>query len=159
MRTDKRILVLSDSHGYPLNGLLMKADGNILHADDVNLMDASVLDQLLEYVSNGKAYVENEGISAEVIDIHTIKPIDRELLVKTAKKTGAVITCEEHSVIGGLGGAVCEVLSEACPTPVIRVGIEDTFGRSGKGAELLGAFGLSPENFAAKAKAAIDLKK
>ena len=103
--------------------------------------------------------LDAEGISAEVIDIHTIKPIDRELLVKTAKKTGAVITCEEHSVIGGLGGAVCEVLSEACPTPVIRVGIEDTFGRSGKGAELLGAFGLSPENFAAKAKAAIALKK
>ena len=103
--------------------------------------------------------LENEGISAEVIDIHTIKPLDRELITASAKKTGAVVTTEEHSVIGGLGGAVCELLSESCPTPVIRVGIEDTFGKSGKGAELLGIFGLSPENFVAKAKAAIALKK
>ncbi|MBO4429346.1 MAG: transketolase family protein [Clostridia bacterium] len=103
--------------------------------------------------------LETEGISAEVIDIHTIKPLDRELITASAKKTGAVVTTEEHSVIGGLGGAVCELLSESCPTPVIRVGIEDTFGKSGKGAELLGIFGLSPENFVAKAKAAIALKK
>ena len=103
--------------------------------------------------------LETEGISAEVIDFHTIKPIDRELITASAKKTGAVVTTEEHSVIGGLGGAVCELLSESCPTPVIRVGIEDTFGKSGKGAELLGIFGLSPENFVAKAKAAIALKK
>ena len=103
--------------------------------------------------------LENEGISAEVIDIHTIKPLDRELITASAKKTGAVVTTEEHSVIGGLGGAVCELLSESCPTPVIRVGIEDTFGKSGKGAELLGIFGLSPENFVAKAKAAIAVKK
>lgn len=103
--------------------------------------------------------LENEGISAEVIDIHTIKPIDKELITTSAKKTGAVITTEEHSIIGGLGSAVCEVLSESCPTPVIRVGIEDTFGKSGKGAELLGMFGLSPENFVQKAKQAIALKK
>ena len=103
--------------------------------------------------------LETEGISAEVIDIHTIKPLDRELITASAKKTGAIVTTEEHSVIGGLGGAVCELLSESCPTPVIRVGIEDTFGKSGKGAELLGIFGLSPENFVAKAKAAIALKK
>jgi len=103
--------------------------------------------------------LENEGISAEVIDMHTIKPIDSELLIATARKTGAVVTCEEHNVIGGLGGAVCEVLSGACPTPVVRVGIEDTYGKSGTGAELLGIYGLSPENFAAKAKAAIALKK
>jgi len=103
--------------------------------------------------------LESEGISAEVIDIHTIKPLDKELICASAKKTGAVVTTEEHSVIGGLGGAVCECLSECCPTPVIRVGIEDTFGKSGKGAELLGVFGLSPENFVKKAKEAIALKK
>lgn len=103
--------------------------------------------------------LENEGISAEVIDMHTIKPIDKELIIASASKTGAVVTCEEHSVIGGLGGAVCEVLSEARPTPVIRVGIEDTYGKSGSGAALLGIYGLSPENFVQKAKAAIALKK
>ena len=103
--------------------------------------------------------LDGEGISAEVIDIHTIKPLDKELVISSAKKTGAVVTTEEHSVIGGLGGAVCEALSESCPTPVIRVGIEDKFGKSGKGAELLTEFGLSPENFVSKAKAAIALKK
>ena len=103
--------------------------------------------------------LENEGISAEVIDIHTIKPIDKELIISSAMKTGSVITTEEHSIIGGLGSAVCEALSESCPTPVVRVGIEDTFGKSGKGAELLGMFGLSPENFVSKAKQAIALKK
>lgn len=103
--------------------------------------------------------LENEGISAEVIDIHTIKPIDTELLVASAKKTGAVVTTEEHSIIGGLGGAVCETLCGICPTPVVRVGVEDKFGTSGKGAELLGLYGLSPENFVKKAKEAIALKK
>lgn len=103
--------------------------------------------------------LENEGISTEVIDIHTIKPIDKELIISSAMKTGAVITTEEHSIIGGLGSAVCEALSESCPTPGVRVGIEDTFGKSGKGAELLGMFGLSPENFVSKAKQAIALKK
>lgn len=103
--------------------------------------------------------LDGEGISAEVIDMHTIKPLDKELLIASARKTGAVITTEEHSVIGGLGGAVCEALSEACPTPVIRVGVEDVFGKSGKGAELVAEFGLSPENFVQKAKDAIALKK
>ena len=103
--------------------------------------------------------LENEGISAEVADIHTIKPLDADLVVSSARKTGAVVTVEEHSVIGGLGGAVCETLSQSCPTPVLRVGVEDTFGKSGNGAELLGVFGISPENIAAKAKAAIGLKK
>ncbi|MBQ0126319.1 MAG: transketolase family protein [Clostridiales bacterium] len=103
--------------------------------------------------------LENEGISAEVIDIHTIKPLDVDLVVSSARKTGAVITTEEHSIIGGLGSAVCEALSENCPTPVIRVGINDVFGKSGKGGELLTEFGLSPENFVIKAKEAIKLKK
>ena len=103
--------------------------------------------------------LDGEGISAEVIDMHTIKPLDKELLIASARKTGAVITTEEHSVIGGLGGAVCEALSEACPTPVLRVGVEDVFGKSGKGAELVAEFGLSPENFVQKAKDAIALKK
>ena len=83
-----------------------------------------------------------EGISADVIDIHTIKPLDREIVIESAKKTGLVVTAEEHSVIGGLGGAVCECLSEECPTKVCRIGVKDRFGESGKASELIKAFGF-----------------
>ncbi len=99
------------------------------------------------------------GISAEVIDIHTIKPIDRELIIASAAKTGAVVTAEEHNIIGGLGSAVCEVLSESRPTPVIRVGTEDKFGRSGKVPPLLEMYGLTAGNIVEKAVQAIALKK
>ena len=100
-----------------------------------------------------------EGISASVINIHTIKPLDEDLVVAEAQKTGAVVTCEEHSIIGGLGGAVAECLSAKCPTPVLRVGVEDTFGRSGPAKELVSYFGLDAVAIAAKAKAAVALKK
>ena len=100
-----------------------------------------------------------EGIDAGVINIHTIKPLDTELLVEAAKASGAIVTAEEHSVIGGLGAAVCEALAENYPVPVLRVGVEDTFGRSGKVPELLELYGLTAKNIAAKARAAIALKK
>lgn len=99
-----------------------------------------------------------EGIDAEVINIHTIKPLDKDMVVSSAKKTGAVVTAEEHSVIGGLGGAVCETLSENAPVPVLRVGVEDRFGMSGKVPELLNEYGLTAENIAEKARAAVKLK-
>ena len=86
-----------------------------------------------------------DGISAEVINIHTIKPLDEELIIKSAKKTGKVVTAEEHSIIGGLGGAVCEVLSEKAPTPVCRIGMNDIFGESGSaGAGLFFRLGTAP---------------
>ena len=100
-----------------------------------------------------------EGISASVINIHTIKPLDENLIVAEAQKTGAVVTCEEHSIIGGLGGAVTECLSAKCPTPVLRVGVEDVFGRSGPAKELVSYFGLDAAAIVAKAKAAVALKK
>ena len=100
-----------------------------------------------------------EGISAEVINIHTIKPLDKDIIAASAAKTGAVVTAEEHSVIGGLGGAVCEALAEACPVPVVRVGVEDRFGMSGKVPELLEEYGLTAANIVANAKKAISLKK
>ena len=100
-----------------------------------------------------------EGIEAEVINIHTIKPLDTELIAASAKKTGAVVTAEEHSVIGGLGAAVCEALAESCPVPVLRVGVEDKFGQSGQVPELLEIYGLTAENIAAKARIAISKKK
>jgi len=100
-----------------------------------------------------------EGISAEIINIHTIKPLDRDLVIAAAQKCGAVVTAEEHNIIGGLGSAVAETLAEACPTPMLRVGVEDSFGRSGKVQPLLEMYGLTAANIVAKAKAAIALKK
>ena len=99
-----------------------------------------------------------DGIDARVINIHTIKPIDKDILVKAAKETGAIVTAEEHSVIGGLGGAVCEVLSELCPVPVLRLGVEDTFGKSGPAVDLLHIFGLDAAHIVEKVKKAIALK-
>ena len=104
------------------------------------------------------ALLAEEGIDAEVINIHTIKPLDADLIEASARKTGAVVTAEEHSIIGGLGGAVCEALSERYPCPVVRVGVEDSYGRSGKVPELLEIYGLTAKNIAAKAKAAIAKK-
>ena len=100
-----------------------------------------------------------EGISARVIDMHTIKPLDEELVKKAAAETGCILTCEEHSIVGGLGGAVCELLSGCNPVPVVRLGVNDEFGRSGTAAAVLEHFGLTAENIAAKAKEAIALKK
>ena len=100
-----------------------------------------------------------EGIDARVLNIHTIKPIDSELIIKAAKETGAIVTAEEHNIIGGFGAAVAEVVCESVPVPVLRVGVEDKFGKSGKVPELLCEYGLTAANIAAKAKAAISLKK
>lgn len=102
--------------------------------------------------------LSEEGIKVKVINIHTIKPIDKEAVIKAARETGVVITVEEHSIIGGLGSAVCEVLSENQPTPVVRVGIKDTFGESGKPAELLKAYGLTAEDIVKAVKKGLTLK-
>ena len=99
-----------------------------------------------------------EGIDARVINIHTIKPIDKDILVAAAKETGAIVTAEEHSVIGGLGSAVSEALAEEYPVPVVKLGVNDTFGKSGPALELLKIFGLDAENIVAKAKKAMELK-
>ena len=98
-----------------------------------------------EAVTAGKALKE-AGISARVINLCTIKPLDEELVLKAARECGKIITCEEHSVIGGLGEAVCSLLSEKCPTPVRRIGVNDEFGHSGPAAALLKQFGLSAEH-------------
>lgn len=102
--------------------------------------------------------LQAEGISARVINIATIKPIDRDIVIKAAKETGAIVTAEEHSVIGGLASAVCEVLCEEKPVPVLKVGIQDVFGKSGKAEELLEIYGLTAANIADKAKKAIAMK-
>ncbi len=100
-----------------------------------------------------------EGISARVINIATIKPLDREIIIKAARETGAIVTAEEHTVIGGLGSAVADVVCEECPVPVIKLGVNDTFGHSGPAVKLLDEFGLRAANIVEKAKQAVALKK
>lgn len=107
-----------------------------------------------------KAYelLEAEGISARIVNMATIKPIDADAIVESAKKTGCIVTCEEHNIIGGLGSAVAEVLCEKCPVPMVRVGVADKFGRSGSVEDLLERYKLTPAEIVAKAKEAIALK-
>ena len=101
---------------------------------------------------------KNDGLKIRVLDMHTIKPIDKDIIVKAAKETGAIVTAEEHNIIGGLGSAVCEAVCEAAPVPVVRVGVNDTFGRSGKVPPLLEMYGLTAQNIAENAKKAVALK-
>ena len=97
--------------------------------------------------------LEADGINAEVVNIHTIKPLDKELVVKSAQKTGKVVTVEEHWINGGLGSAVCEVLCEEAPTKVLRIGVEDKFGESGPATELIHKYELDAEGIYKKVKA------
>lgn len=101
--------------------------------------------------------LSQEGISARVINIHTIKPLDEELIAKAARETGAIVTAEEHYIMGGLGSAVCEAVCKTCPVPVKIIGT-DRFGQSGKPAELFEEYGLTAANIAVQAKEAIQLK-
>ena len=126
------------------------ADGN-----DVALIATGIE---VEQALIARELLAADGISASVVNISTIKPLDEELVVAEATRCGCVVTCEEHNIIGGLGGAVCECLSEKKPTPVLRVGVQDVFGRSGPAKELISYFGLDAASIAAKAKAAISLK-
>ena len=114
---------------------------------------------LVEIAIQAAELLKNEGISASLINMATIKPIDRDIILDAAKTTGCIVTAEEHNIIGGLGSAVAEVVAEEYPVPVLRVGVEDTFGKSGPALELLEIFGLNAQNIVAKAKRAIELKK
>lgn len=101
----------------------------------------------------------SEGVDVRVINIHTIKPLDQELLVTAARETGCIVTSEEHSVIGGLGEAVCSLLAQRCPVPVVRHGVNDLFGRSGKAWDVLAYFGLTPQGIVDQVHKALALKK
>lgn len=124
--------------------------------DDLTIVATGLM---VSFAVEAAELLKAEGISARVVNIHTIKPIDRELLVESARKTGAIVTCEEHNIIGGLGSAVAEVLSEEYPVPVVRIGVKDEYGRSGKVPELLEMYGLTVGDIIAAAKRAIALKK
>lgn len=123
---------------------------------DVTIIATGIM---VEAALEAKDELAKDGISARVINIHTIKPIDTDLIVKAAKETGTIVTAEEHSIIGGLGSAVSEVVGEEYPVPVLKVGIKDTFGESGKPNELLEKYGLTSKDIVAKVKKALEIKK
>lgn len=100
-----------------------------------------------------------EGVSARVLDFHTIKPLDGDALLAAARETGCIVTTEEHSIVGGLGAAVASFLAERCPVPVLRHGVRDVFGRSGKAEQVLEAYGLTPAGIVETARAALELKR
>ena len=114
---------------------------------------------MVDIANNAASALAEQGINARVINIHTIKPLDKDIILKAAKETGAIVVAEEHNVIGGLGSAVTEAVCESFPVPVLRVGTNDVFGRSGKVPPLLQMYGLTAENIAEKAKLAIAMKK
>lgn len=144
--------VINDKETYKFEigkGVVMK-DGT-----DVTIIATGLM--VNEALESAKV-LESEGISARVVNIHTIKPIDKELICKCAKETGVIVTAEEHSIIGGLGSAVAEAVTECCPVPVIRIGVNDEYGYSGPAVELLKKFGLSAENISEKVREAVKFK-
>ena len=126
------------------------ADGS-----DVTLMACGIMTQ--QALQAAKMLAE-KGISARVFNMSSIKPIDEAAIVKAAKETGAIVTCEEHTVMGGLGSAVAEVVVRHCPVPMAMVGTEDVFGQSGKASEVLKVYGLTPEHIALEAKKLVEAK-
>ncbi|NLK38878.1 MAG: transketolase family protein [Clostridiales bacterium] len=144
-------VIFDSSYRFELGKGVKMADGT-----DLTIISTGIM---VDMALTARDLLANEGISARVINIHTIKPLDTEIVINAAKETGAIVTAEEHSIIGGLGGAVCETLAESCPVPVCRVGINDTYGRSGKVPALLEIYGLTPAKIVEKAKTAIALKK
>ena len=117
----------------------------VAEGSDVTLVATGLM---VSFALEAREMLAAEGISARVINIHTIKPIDEELIVSYAKKTGRVFTAEDHFITGGLGSAVAEVLCEKCPTPMTRIGVKDTFGRSGTFEDLIVAYGMDAESLA-----------
>ena len=140
-----------ENYNFVIGKGITLAEGN-----DVAIIATGIM---VEAALEAKEELAKEGINARVINIHTIKPIDEELIIKAAKETGVIVTAEEHSVIGGIGSAVAEVVSENCPVPVLRVGVKDTFGESGKPNELLEKYGLTSKDIINKVKKALELKK
>jgi transketolase len=142
--------VYDDSYVFELGKGVLLRDGK----------DAAIIATGLMVQEALKAHdmLKEEGIDARVINIHTIKPIDRDIIIKAAKETKAIVTAEEHSVVGGLGSAVLEVLSDQYPVLLKRVGIQDTFGESGKPKDLLKKYGLTAEEIVRQTKEIIKMK-
>ncbi|MGC8868663.1 MAG: transketolase family protein [Sulfurihydrogenibium sp.] len=150
MSREKFPIILPADYEFELGKGYVLKEGNDVSVIACGVMVSMALQAAYE--------LEEEGIDVEVINMSSIKPIDRELIVKTAQKTKAVVTSEEHSIIGGLGSAVAEVLSEECPTILVRHGVEDRFGISGPAWEVMKELGLSVEGLKKKIKQALDKK-
>lgn len=144
------VLFDQDTYKFEWGKGRVLADGK-----DVTLVATGLM---VEQALAARDLLAAENISARVVNIHTIKPLDEELILKCAADTGCIVTAEEHNYIGGLGSAVCECVSGSHPVPVKRVGVEDQFGRSGKVPPLLEMYGLTANNIVAKAKEAIAAK-
>ena len=132
--------VINDKPGYKFE---IGKGVKLREGKDVTIVATGIC---VDSAVNAAELLAADGISAEVINIHTIKPIDKDIILESAKKTGKVVTVEEHSIIGGLGSAVCDVLAENLPTPVKKIGVQDVFGESGSAAELVKKFGLDGES-------------
>lgn len=143
-------VIYGDDYKFELGKGVMLKDGS-----DVTIFATGLM---VEASLSAAEELSEQGISARVVNIHTIKPIDREIIVNAARETGAVVTCEEHNIIGGLGSAVAEVLCEEYPVPMVRVGVKDCFGKSGVPAQLLKDYGLTAEDVAEAAKKAMAKK-
>ncbi|HIX92418.1 MAG TPA: transketolase family protein [Firmicutes bacterium] len=139
-----------DTYKFEIGKGIVMADGK-----DITIIATGLM---VEQALLAREQLAALNISARVVNIHTIKPLDSELILSCAAETGAIVTAEEHNYIGGLGSAVCECVSGAKPVPVVRVGVEDQFGRSGKVPPLMELYGLTAANIVAKAKAAIAMK-
>lgn len=143
-------VIFGDDYSFEVGKGVQLKDGNDVTVIATGLMVNEAL--------GAYELLKNEGINARIINMHTIKPLDKEIILKAAKETGAIVTAEEHSVIGGLGSAVSETVCEEYPVPVVKLGVYDTFGHSGPAVKLLDEFGLRAVNIAEKAKKAIELK-
>ncbi|MBP2021980.1 transketolase [Clostridium punense] len=144
--------VINDNEGYKFE---IGKGVTLREGKDVAIVATGIMVDAALEASN---LLAEEGIKAKVINIHTIKPIDEELIIKAARETGLIVTAEEHSVIGGLGSAVAETVTSLHPVPVLKVGIKDTFGESGKPAELLKAYGLTAEDIVKAVKKGLEIK-
>ena len=144
-------IINGEDYKFEIGKAVKMKDGNDLTIVANGMMVAEALE--------AAKILEAEGISVEVINVHTVKPLDKEAIIESAKKTGAVVVSEEHNIIGALGSAVAEALSEACPVPVIRHGVNDVYGKSGPAKELIEYYGLNANGIVEKAKEALSLKK
>ena len=138
-------------------GYKFELDKGVTLADggDVTVIATGMMVQI---ALQARETMAKEGVSVRVIDMHTVKPLDSELVLKAAKETGCIVTSEEHSIVGGLGGTVAEFVSENCPVPVVRHGVNDEFGRSGKAAEVLEAYGLTADGLCGRIREALAKK-
>lgn len=140
-----------NSYKYEIGRGITLSEGNDAAIIATGLMVHAALE--------AKDLLQKEGINARVIDIHTIKPIDTDIIIKAARETGAIVTAEEHNIIGGLGSAVAEVLVEHCPVPLLKVGVQDKFGKSGKPDKLMEMYGLTAADIVKKTKDILKMKK